>query len=197
MTEPTILKAASSADFLAALPRLTGMTAPESLFLVLFDGNRTLGAARLDLPERLAVQLECPSEEIAVWLRAASEIALRGDGAAVVVQTAGELSQRPAASPHGTLAAVLADVLQSVGARLVDVLVVGSDGWASWADTDQPGLRALDEITSSPLHDPEHVALGVDDWRAQNPGRTAESAEEINELADRMAAGSDAQRREA
>lgn len=67
-----------------------------------------------------------------------------------------------------------------------DALAVGSDGWASFVGTDFPELRALDEITGSPLHDPDHEPLTVKAWRAEHPGRTAEGPEGINELADRM-----------
>lgn len=196
MTAPTILKATSSADFLAALPRLTGMNAPESLFVVLFDGKRTLGAARIDLPEDLAKQLDSPGPGLAAWLRAVAEIALRGDAVAVVVQTDAELSSQPLTSPHGTLTGVLADVLHEAGVSVRDALAVGSDGWATFAGADSPELRSLDEITSSPLHDPGFEPQSVEDWRAEHPGRTAEEPEEINELADRMAVLPESRKRE-
>lgn len=194
MTEPTILRATTSADFLAALPRLTGMRAPESLVVVLFARNRTLGAARLDLPP--LAHLESPGAEIAAWLRAVAEIALRGEAAAVVVQTGAELTERPMTSPHGRLTAVLADVLHEAGVSLRDALAVGSDGWAGFVGTDFPELRPLTEIKGSPLHDPSFAPLGVDEWREQHPGRTAEGPEQISELADRIAAGGHGQRRE-
>ncbi|MFA5606107.1 MAG: DUF4192 family protein [Leucobacter sp.] len=184
MSSPTILRAASSADFLAALPRLTGMYAPESLFIVLFDGKRTLGSARVDLPS--LEQLEHPGPEITAWLHTVAEIALKGDAAAVVVYTGAELSNQPLSSPHGMLAGVLVDVLHAAGASVRDALVVGSDGWASFVGTNFPALCSLDEITSSPLHDPSFVPLRVDEWRDQNPDRTAEDPNEISELADQM-----------
>lgn len=196
MTAPTILKATSPADFLAALPRLTGMTAPESLFIVLFDGPRTLGAARVDLPENLPALLDSPGPELAAWLRTVAEIALRGDAAAVVVQTDAELSVQPLRSPHGTLTGVLADVLHEAGVSVRDALAVGSDGWASFMGTEFPELRSYDEITSSQLHDPDLVPLTVDAWRAEHPGRTAEDPDQIKELADRMVLVPQTQRNE-
>lgn len=183
MTEPTILKATSSADFLAALPRLTGMTAPESCFVVLFNGKRTLGAARIDLPP--LEQLERPGDEIAAWLRQVAEIALKGDAVAVVVQTEAQLSKQPV---YGALTGVLADVLHAAGASVRDALAVGSDGWASFVGTNFPELHSLDEIQQSPLYDPDHVLLGVDEWRAQHPGRTAEDPNEITNMAAQMCA---------
>lgn len=184
--QPTVLRATSSADFLAALPRLTGMTAPESCFVVLFDGKRTLGAARIDLPP--LEQLERSGDEIAAWLRQVAEIALKGDAVAVVVQTEALLSKQPVSSPHGTLTGVLADVLHAAGASVRDALVVASDGWASFVGTNFPELHSLDEIQQSPLYDPDHVLLGVDEWRAQHPGRTAEDPDEITNMAAQMCA---------
>ncbi|KIP53820.1 DUF4192 family protein [Leucobacter komagatae] len=184
--QPTVLRATSSADFLAALPRLTGMTAPESCFVVLFDGKRTLGAARIDLPP--LEQLERPGDEIEHWLRQVAEIALKSDAVAVVVNTDAQLSKQPVSSPHGTLTGVLADVLHAAGASVRDALAVGSDGWASFVGTNFPQLHSLDEIQQSPLYDPDHVLLGVDEWRAQHPGRTAEDPDEITNMAAQMCA---------
>lgn len=184
--QPTILRAKSSADFLAALPRLTGMRAPESLFVVLFDGARTTGSARIDLPPLR--QLKRPGHEIAAWLRQVAEIALKGDAVAVVVQTDQLLSKQPVSSPHGALTGVLVDVLQTTGVTVRDALVVASDGWASFVGTNFPELHSLDEITSSTLHDPDHEPLTVDQWRAEHPGQTTEDPEEIASMAAQMCA---------
>ncbi|WP_125098680.1 DUF4192 family protein [Leucobacter chromiireducens] len=186
---PTVLRAASSADFLAALPRLTGMSAPESCFVVMFDGKRTQGAARIDLPERLEEQLGTPGPELEAWIRQVAELAIRSLGPVVVViDTASLLTEQPAASPHGVLTAILNDVLQAGDVPVRDALVVGSDGWASFMDDsrDQPELHSLDEIGASPLHDPEHRPLPVHEWRAEHPGQTAEGAEVIEAFAAQM-----------
>lgn len=184
--QPTILRANSSADFLAALPRLTGMRAPESLFLVLFDDARTIGTARIDLPP--LEQLKQPGDEIEIWLRTVAEIALKGDAVAVVVSTDAQLSKQPVSSPYGALTGVLVDVLHAVGALLRDALVVASDGWASFASSNFPELHSLEDITSSPLHDPDHEPLTVDQWRAQHPDWTTDDPEEIASMAAQMCA---------
>lgn len=184
---PTILRATGSADLLAALPRLTGMTAPESCFIVLFDGKRTMGTARIDLPERLADQLGSPGPELETWIRQVAELAIRSLGPlVVVVDTASLLTEQPEASPHGVLTAILSDVLQAGGAPVRDALVVGSDGWVSFMGSDQPELRPLDEISASLLHDPSLVPAQLDEWRAEHPGRTADDPEAIEALAAQM-----------
>ncbi|MBL3698992.1 DUF4192 family protein [Leucobacter luti] len=187
---PTILRATSSADFLAALPRLTGMSAPESCFVVMFDGKRTTGTVRIDLPERLEDQLGTPGPELEAWIRQVAELAIRSLGpVAVVIDTASLLTEQPAASPHGVLTAILNDVLQAGDVPVRDALVVGSDGWTSFMGTDQPELRSLDEIGASLLHDPSFVPAQLDEWRAEHPGRTAEGPEAIEALAVQMRGG--------
>lgn len=193
MTDPTVLRAVSGADFLAALPRLTGMDAPESCYIVRFgsgaQSRQATGTARIDLPEKLGDQIASafPGPELENWLRYATEIATRGVKTVVVVmQTESPLTDQPAVSPHGTLTAVVADILQAMEIDVIDALVVGADGWASFATNDAPELCSLDEITSSRLYSPDHVALSIDEWRAQHPGQTAEDPSEIDELVSRM-----------
>lgn len=191
MTEPTVVKVNTGADFLAALPRLTGMTAPESCFIVLFEGSRTLGAARVDLPP--LEQLSKPGPELEQWLRQLGAIAAKAESSVIVVQTEAALSSRPEASPHGVITAVIADVFSAAGLSVRDALVMGSDGWASFAgDTDHPELHPLDQVTQSPLHDPSAELLDVEAWRAMHPDKTSEDPEQINSLADQMAAGQSA-----
>lgn len=187
--QPTVLKATSSADFLAALPRLTGMTAPESLFLVLFDGSRTLGSARIDLPP--AEQMADPGPEISAWVRTVVEIAQKSDAVAVVVQTDVALPESPMSSTYGALTGALANSLRAAGCSVRDALVVASNGWASFVGTSFPELHSLDEITSSPLYDPNFEPITLEDWRTQHPGKTADDPEQIEAMAAQMrAAGS-------
>lgn len=187
---PTILRATSSADFLAALPRLTGMTAPESCFVVMFDGKRTIGTARIDLPERLTEQLGSPGPELEAWIRQVAELAtMSGGPVAVVIDTASPLTEQPAASPHGVLTAILSDVLQSGGVPVRDALAIGSDGWTSFMGSDQPELQPLDEISASLLHDPSFVPAQLDEWRAEHPDQTVEGPEALEALAAQMRGG--------
>lgn len=189
---PTVLKASSSADFLAAFPRLVGMTAPESLFLVFFGrgerSSRTIGTARIDLPSAAALEEPEVSPELIDWVRQVGAIAEEpASPVMLVVQTEALLTERPAASPHGMLTAVLCDVLAAAAVPLRDALLQGSDGWTSFAnDTDQPELRPLDEITESRLHDPEHRPLSVEVWREQHPDCTTDSPDEIAAMTARL-----------
>lgn len=192
---PTVLRATSSADLLAALPRLTGMSAPESCFVVMFDGTQTIGTARIDLPKHLAEHLDSPSPELQAWLRCVAELAAKSGGpVAIVVNTTARLTEQPVASPRSVLTAILAGLLQASGIPVLDALVVGSDGWASFtsvlADSaNQPELRSLDEISASPLHDPEHRSLPIDQWREQHPDQTADGPEAIKVLSAQIRGG--------
>lgn len=182
----TILKATSSADFLAAFPRIAGMRAPESCWIVLFDGNRTLGAARLDLatPE---MQHDYPA--MIGWAREIRKIAKSADRAALIFETAAELTENPASSYLGRLASLVTACPKKEIGNLVDVLIVGSDGWASmYHDRFTPALHSLTEITASPLYEPELTLPDVDAWRAQHPGCTTDDETERQKILDRMLA---------
>lgn len=186
-TAPTVLRANNPADFLAALPRITGMDATECAFIVMFDGKRTIGAARIDLPP--LDQLSAPSAETTHWFREVANLAARAAAVAVVVKTEQQLSARPATSPHGQLTWMTCNVLAALDRGPRDALVVGSDGWASFAGgTARPELRPLSAISSSPLHDPGLKNPSLDEWREAHPDQSTTAPEEIDAMAARMRA---------
>ncbi|MHA3724153.1 hypothetical protein ACXR2T_09770 [Leucobacter sp. HY1910] len=198
-TTPTVLRATNSADFLAALPRMTGINAPNSCHVVLFGGkpnnsntrtNRTLGSARLDLPT--SDQLSDPAAMMA-WAAQVATLSARADSAVIVLDTDATLPGSPSDSPYGLLAMLVklaGEALVGAGSvhtpKFKDVLLVGANGWASLLNHGPATLRSLDEITSSPLHDPNHKALSLDDWRAAHPDQTTEDLTEIDSMTDRM-----------
>ena len=46
----SLIRAANAADFIALIPHLAGYRPTQSLVLVPFEGNRTMGIMRVDLP---------------------------------------------------------------------------------------------------------------------------------------------------
>lgn len=148
MTEdPTVLRSASGADFLASLPSLAGYTSRESLLVVPFRGTRTMGVIRVDLPP-------VDDEEAA---RAIGALAcdmlgrMRGcDGAVLVVYTDDTF---PVASiAREPLVAVVDEQLESAGFLVRDALCVSPDGWASWLESDAPaGGHPRSEIDDNPM----------------------------------------------
>lgn len=93
-TAPTVLRANNPADFLAALPRITGMDATECAFIVMFDGKRTIGAARIDLPP--LDQFDQPGLELVDWLGQVTSLASSAAAAVPAARTEQELSEQPA-----------------------------------------------------------------------------------------------------
>lgn len=146
-TEVPVLRCASTADFLAALPFITGFTADDSLFLVMFAGKRATQAVRIDLPRK--------PEEHAVVIDALCallrEVGGAGDRPAIVITTRESFAESRG-TPWRRFARVIDRRFAREGWHLRELAVVARDGWASIFDPDTPrGGRPLDEISASPI----------------------------------------------
>ncbi len=134
------MKASGSAEFLGLVPALAGFTPTQSIVLTPFEGKRTYGALRIDLPD----------EEPAAFAERAIALANRverSDAVAVVVYC--DESAQPTGDglvlPHRI---VVEEVLAAAEAQrlgIVDALCVTPEGWASYLDED-PELHPLDTI---------------------------------------------------
>lgn len=146
-----IVRCASSADFLAALPQLTGFTADDSVFVVLFTGKRAENAIRFDLPAD-----DDPRETLTL-LDVMSDIVGRtatalGDTSPAVVITSSRSFAECGGAPSRAFARQLKRRLARDGLRLRDLCCVGSDAWVSLLDPGAPRLgRPLSEIRESPI----------------------------------------------
>jgi hypothetical protein len=127
----TVIRAAGAADFLALVPHLVGFRPSRSLVLIPFEGNRTLGALRLDLP---------PSDQPDAERSATAATAIgmvckvsHADAVAVIAYVDGPLAA-DAARPGEAIVAELLSRARMCGLRISDALCDGSDGWASYLD---------------------------------------------------------------
>jgi hypothetical protein len=133
----TIVKAANAAEFLSLVPRLLGYHPTDSLVLVPFDGARTCGAMRFDLPrdgdeiERLA----------ATFLGLACKIP-DADGIAVVAFTSATFAD---GIPHAGLVRAIETRADACGLRVVDALCVAADAWGSYL-TEHGEARPLAQL---------------------------------------------------
>ncbi|UOR00643.1 DUF4192 family protein [Leucobacter allii] len=148
---PHVLRCRSSADFLAALPRLIGYTAPDSLFVLFFQGDRSGHALRADLPPTDAAP---DSVELLEFL--CRIIADYDDGAgptAVGVVISSALSFADAEGPPWRrLARRIERRLRRERVALRELCCVAPDGWISFLDPRAPDRgRPLAEITASPI----------------------------------------------
>ncbi|WJL97080.1 DUF4192 family protein [Microbacterium sp. ET2] len=152
----TIVKAATAAEFLSFVPRMLGYVPTDSVVLIPFQGTRTLGAMRIDLP---AVADTDAAAATYVGLVCRIEAA---DALAVVVFTDERFDGGSA--PARALAEGIRARADSSGLRVVDMLCRASDGWASYLDADTPpGGRPLPEILDADASPADRAGLPLAD----------------------------------
>ena len=141
----TIIRARAAHDFLALIPTLVGYRPSRSLLCVAFEGNRTAGVFRHDLPrgERARDSLVealvgtlCRMVHVDAVVPIAYTEARFGDGGL----------------PERALLEGVVCRAEEAGFLVRDALSVGADGWGSLLDEElPPGGRSLELVESSPL----------------------------------------------
>ncbi len=153
----TVLRCSGTADFLAALPFLTGFTAHNSLFLVLFEGRRAGRAIRVDLPHS-----DSPSDTSLLLEAICSLMRETGagfDGPALVI-TCERTFAESGDAPWRRFAKRLERRFVREGWWLRELACIAPDGWAAYRDPSTPRRgRPLSEIWASPITQ-EGNALG-------------------------------------
>ncbi|WP_127473849.1 DUF4192 family protein [Microbacterium sulfonylureivorans] len=138
----TIVKAAGAAEFLSLVPRMLGYVPTRSLVMIPFEGSRSIGAMRFDLPD---------GEPDAVDRVAATVIGMvcrlpDADAVAAIAYTDAGFSDGEG-MPHADLFRALERRAHACGLGLTDALCVGGDGWGSALDVECPaGGRPLDDL---------------------------------------------------
>ncbi|PRI10308.1 DUF4192 family protein [Leucobacter massiliensis] len=149
---PPTIRCESSADFLAALPRLVGFTSPDSIFVVFFSGRRAEHAMRLDLP---ATEDPRDSAELLDFIcDALHDLGPRwgADSAPAVVITSSLRFADHDGAPWRRFAGRLLRCLRREGFSPRELCCVAADGWISFLDPHAPaGGRPLSEIEQSPV----------------------------------------------
>ncbi|MFT4123909.1 MAG: DUF4192 family protein [Microbacteriaceae bacterium] len=129
----SVLRATSTADFLALVPEFVGLQPHDSMVVVPFVGTRSNAAARFDLPrERRADQQRLASVALGLLSRMAGV-----DGAAIVVYT-DETFAEARGIPQLSLARIVRERLQRGGFGIVDIVCIAGDGWGSYLDRTLP-----------------------------------------------------------
>lgn len=177
-----VVKAASAAEFLSVIPIMLGFHPRRSLVMIPFEGSRSLGAMRVDLPQD---DLDSAAATILGLVCRVQE----ADAVAVVVYTDDPLGE---GMPHAELVDELTRRADACGVRLSDALCVGPDAWGSYVDPQSPtGGRPLDDIPLPPL---EVGDLDVDGDQASGAVLPAVGAGECSDLARALASLDDAVR---
>lgn len=145
---PVTLRCSNTADFLAALPALTGFTADNSLFVVCFHGSRGGNVIRIDLP-----QTDSPTATTAFLDCVISILKDTGAGTerpALVITTSLSFAESDEV-PRGRLAQQLKRRFRREGWRLREFAVIASDGWCGLIGESAKIARPLSEISQSPI----------------------------------------------
>ncbi|MFE7845335.1 DUF4192 family protein [Microbacterium sp. NPDC057407] len=142
----TIVKAASAAEFLSLVPRMLGYVPTRSLVLVAFEGSRSLGALRFDLPDGSSDSVDrVAATVVGMVCRLAA-----ADAVAVIAYT--DESFDGGRMPHLDVFDAIHRRTDACGLRTSDALCVAADGWASRFDADTPaGGRPLAELDAVPV----------------------------------------------
>ncbi len=140
------LRCTSTADFLAALPLLTGFTDQNSLFIVLFQGRRGGNVLRMELPET-----QSPNE-VGVLLDGITTLlkdtGAGAEGPAVVIATS-QTFEDSVGPPWGRLVHQLKRRFHREGWKLRELAVIADDGWCGLLGSNAGARRPLSEITES------------------------------------------------
>jgi hypothetical protein len=154
-----IVRAASTADFLAMVPALAGFAPQRSVVCVPFIGRRTAEPImRVDLPER---RRESDFRNLAGYLIGVLSRLRAVDRVAIVVYT--DLAfEAERGIPHLDLGRALEKAIRRAGFDIVESACIAIDGWGSYLErTHQREGRPLAEIAGSPVGARADVAAGA------------------------------------
>ncbi|MBK0422607.1 DUF4192 family protein [Leucobacter sp. CSA2] len=152
-TGPRVLTCRTTADLIAALPRLTGFTANDSLFLLLFQGVRARCAMRVDLPGKHSPREWEPLIDLIGEVALRARFAAPGERAIpAIVITTSRTFRDSGHAPWRELATVIVRRLRRDGVPAREACCRAADGWASYLDESAPATgRPLSEIQASPV----------------------------------------------
>ncbi|WP_203581879.1 DUF4192 family protein [Microbacterium hibisci] len=149
---PTVVKAADAAQFLSFIPRMLGYHPTQSLVVIPFDGARSLGAMRFDLPDGDDDAIDSVAATVTGMVCRLPD----ADAVAAIAYTDARFEDE-GRMPHRGVLAAFERRAHACGLRVTDLLCVAGDAWASLLDPDCPGDgRALEDLTwSGPADVPE------------------------------------------
>ncbi|WP_111718361.1 DUF4192 family protein [Homoserinimonas sp. OAct 916] len=142
----TIVKTREAHEFLALVPHLVGFTPKQSVVMVVFRGNQTSGALRVDLPVGLKEQFQKKFVTTLVGMLCK----VRDADAVVPVIYTDESFAHAGGAPHLELATMLVGRAEMAGFAVRDALCVAADGWGGYLDPHAPSAgRPLTQIIES------------------------------------------------
>ena len=153
----TIVKVASAAEFLSLVPRMLGYEPTRSIVMVAFEGSRSLGALRFDLPDGTSDSVDRVAATVVGMVCRLPT----ADAVAVVAYTDHAFDGER--MPHRDVFDAIRRRTDACGLRTADALCVAADAWASEFDPDTPlGGRSLEELEIVPRGAEGIVVTGRD-----------------------------------
>ena len=147
MRMPQIIRAETDADFIAMVPALLGMRPTRSLVLVMFEGSRSAGGARVDLPAGRSTRELRSLADLCVNIASRS----RGIDRVATVVYSDTTFEHERGIPWVDLSRAIEQRMQRAGFGITAQLCVAPDGWGNARATGADrGPRPLAEIELSP-----------------------------------------------
>lgn len=142
----TVIHATEAAELLGIVPALAGFTPRRSIVMLPFQGARTNGAMRVDLPQPDAAPESFAKAALHALLQVSGI-----DATTIIVYTDNPPQSVPDGIllPHLSVAEALIDLSGQAGLRVVNALCVTPDGWSDYLEED-PAIRSLDDIPTFP-----------------------------------------------
>lgn len=141
------LRATSAPDLLATVPAITGFSARNSVVCLMFVGEASCGAIRVDLPARRRERSYRAVADGLISLLSRSSV----DRVVPVIYT-DQTFERERCIPWLELGRLLRNRLTDAGFPCLDAFCVAADGYASYLDRDYPREgRPLREIEHNKL----------------------------------------------
>ena len=147
----TIVKAANEAGLLALMPHVLGFHPSNSVVLIAFNGNRTHGAFRFDLPQPTKARPALIYKRISrAYVRMLEKLPT-ADGVVVVVVTDDAFGSS-AVPPRIDLVVEIIRTIQHSRFALKGVLCLARDGWAPYFEPNvPPGGHSLADLADSDI----------------------------------------------
>lgn len=115
-----------------------------------------------DIPNKNVID-DCGSY-LTSWLYAIQNRVSEGKNTVVVLTTHEELTDKPDESWVGQLAKLIFKTNNEKEVNVIDAILVGSDGWATFQKSHSPKLRNLDEIYLSPTYLSKDIQRHFKNW---------------------------------
>lgn len=165
--QENLIQSNTPAEFLAVLFNMKHIYRPGLCYIVIGnDVEFTKVSTMNSLPNDFN---DCTLRNITSWTDAIKAQISKGSNSFIVLTTEEKLGDKPAESWQGELADLITVMLEDEMSKIIDIFLVGSDGWALFFESDDPKLYPLDEVYETDLYQSELVKNEAGEWGVNGP----------------------------